>query len=460
MKSENINFSDSCNITLQSLSSIRRLTELLTMSLVVASFIFWAYPIFTNSLTADVNAQVNYGLKTFETRDLVIDLENGLTTEAQLTIPLIGKGPFPGVLLIHGSGVADKDYYVNDEIAPFKQISQYLSERGFAVLKYDKRGVGPNFTVANANVWGNLTFDDLKNDAQKALDVLMNQPEVDPNRISIIGHSEGTIITPRIAIDNPSKVKNIILMGAAANNTRDLVYFREVTLPLLYADRILDSNKTGVISISEAIKDPVFNFLTRNFTQLLNSTATNESNIQSNSQGQLYNNSGKKGYMNINAELKQKLIQQANALSTVLPGKKCVETGGCPIWLQSQFALRPNVEIIREMPHTTSILIQQGTTDIATPMQQAFMLQDALIDSKHPDHKLNTYPGLGHGFHRHSEWIPVKEGIQPYVLEDSFSWLADHSGFTNSYSSTDIFKPNSSSIEQIPNSFVTNVSSR
>ena len=105
---------------------------------------------------------------------------------------MLGKGPFPGVLLIHGSGVADKDYYVNNKIAPFKQISQYLSERGFAVLRYDKRGVGPNFTVSDANVWGNLTFNDLKSDAQKALGVLIKQPEVDPTKITIIGHSEGT----------------------------------------------------------------------------------------------------------------------------------------------------------------------------------------------------------------------------------------------------------------------------
>src|SRR5689334_9451530 len=155
--------------TLKSSSPITKFTELLTMSLLVVTLIFCVYPIFTDYLISNVYAQENYGLKTFETRDLVIDLGNGLTTDAQLTLPLIGKGPFPGVLLIHGSGVADKDYYVNKEISLFKQISQYLSERGFAVLKYDKRGVGPNFTVANANVWGNLTFNDLKSDAQKAL---------------------------------------------------------------------------------------------------------------------------------------------------------------------------------------------------------------------------------------------------------------------------------------------------
>ena len=58
-----------------------------------------------------------------------------------------------------------------------------------------------NFTI-DQNVWGNATVNDLIHDAEKALNVLIQQPEVDPKRISIIGHSEGTIIAPRVAIDN------------------------------------------------------------------------------------------------------------------------------------------------------------------------------------------------------------------------------------------------------------------
>ena len=48
-------------------------------------------------------------LQTIKYRNLVIDLGNGLKTNAQLTYPAVGKGPFPGVLLIHGTGPADKN---------------------------------------------------------------------------------------------------------------------------------------------------------------------------------------------------------------------------------------------------------------------------------------------------------------------------------------------------------------
>jgi uncharacterized protein len=142
-------------------------------------------------------------VQTIKSRNLVIDLGNGVKTNAQLTYPAIGKGPFPGVLLIQGTGVVEVVNSTfgfvqkNDPKVPktYPQIAQYLSERGFAVLRYDKRGVGANYTIADKNVWGNMTFNDLKHDAQKALAVLIQQPEVDPYKITIIGHSEGSMIS-------------------------------------------------------------------------------------------------------------------------------------------------------------------------------------------------------------------------------------------------------------------------
>src|SRR5215204_3254009 len=161
-------------------------------------------------------------IQTVKHRDLVIDLGNGIQTNAQLTFPAVGNGPFPGMLLVHGSGPVDMNETLSPDSKPFWQIAQYLSERGFAVLRYDKRGVGANSQIIDYNMWGNLTFDDLKHDAETALSVLTQQPEVDPSKITLIGHSEGTIIVPRIVIDqeenktSATTIKNIVLMGSAA----------------------------------------------------------------------------------------------------------------------------------------------------------------------------------------------------------------------------------------------------
>jgi dipeptidyl aminopeptidase/acylaminoacyl peptidase len=185
-----------------------------------------------------VYAQSN--LQTIKYRNLVIDLGNGIKTNAQLTLPSLGKGPFPGVILVPGTGPVDMneslgithiDNKTGQKIYPpsqtFFQISQYLSERGFAVLRYDKRGVSDeSFTYLDKNVYGNATFNDLKQDATKALAVLIKQPEVDPSKITIIGHSEGAMIAPRIVIENnnaTTKIKNIVLMGAVAQNLKELI---------------------------------------------------------------------------------------------------------------------------------------------------------------------------------------------------------------------------------------------
>lgn len=117
-------------------------------------------PMFSNPGTFDNSEKGAFAqpfVQIVKHRDLVIDLENGIQTNAQLTIPAVGNGPFPGVLLVHGSGPVDMNETIAPGVEPFWQISQYLSERGFVVLRYDKRGVGPvsptNFTILDANVW-------------------------------------------------------------------------------------------------------------------------------------------------------------------------------------------------------------------------------------------------------------------------------------------------------------------
>ena len=92
-------------------------------------------------------------IPTIKYRNLVIDLGNGVKTKAQLTFPATGKGPFPAVVLIQGSGAVDMNSTLTKNAKPFWEIAQYLSERGFAVLRYDKRGVGAtSYTVSNSNV--------------------------------------------------------------------------------------------------------------------------------------------------------------------------------------------------------------------------------------------------------------------------------------------------------------------
>jgi fermentation-respiration switch protein FrsA (DUF1100 family) len=192
-----------------------------------------------------------------------------------------------------------------------------------------------------------------------------------------------------------------------------------------------------MLSISEANQNPVFSTLAGNLTLLLETT--NGTKHQLNPKY----NTNNDAYISINNELKPKLIAQLKSLSVVTPGKKC--TGTCPIWFRSHYALEPTLNIIGNVPPKTSILILQGENDTQTPVHQAFLLQQALIDKRHPDHTLITYPNLGHLFYPSSEWQTGFGPIQQNVLADLYSWLEAHSGFTRTPTVMPSFYSSSSS---------------
>ena len=383
-------------------------------------------------------------LETIKYKNIVIDLGDGVKTNAQLTIPAVGNGPFPGVLLISGSGAQDMNssaiFIRIDNVTgakiypptPFFQIAEYLSERGFVVLKYDKRGVGENHTIVDSNVWGNMTINDLVQDANKALSVLMEEPEVDANRITVLGHSEGTVVTPRVAIDNHGNVKNIVLLGTVAQNISELLDYQIVHVPMLYAKQVLDKNHNGLLSVREASEDLTFQGmvggnLSLNLTQqnLQNDTISLKPEYNPNNDT----------YINIETELRPALVERAKLFpfpsSLSEPSDKCDSIAGCQIWWNSFLALDPNLNTISKVPSNTSILILNGENDTQTPVQQAFLLQQRLTDINHPDHILITYQNLGHLFYPASQWGTEFGPIQQYVLADIYAWLESHNGFTS-----------------------------
>ncbi|HEY7078597.1 MAG TPA: alpha/beta fold hydrolase [Nitrososphaeraceae archaeon] len=327
-------------------------------------------------------------LETVKNRNLTIDLGNGLKTNATLTYPAIGKGPFPGVILLPGSGAGGR-----------QADWSYLSERGFATLVFDKRGtngINPQ-PIIDTNIWGNATVNDLIHDAEKALNVLIQQPEVDHKRVSIVGYSEGGAIAPRVAIDNPTNVKNVVLMGTLAQNTgKAILYNQGIDLPLRYATQVLDKNHTGFVSIQLMAKVPLpFKFIipmsaaTTNDTKVILSAITKEF--------------GTSGYVSIDKQLKPLLMKSYENL-TALNLSKCNNTAGCPVLLRSYQMLIPNLSIIGNVSNSTGILLLNGENDSQVPVQQAFLLQQRLTEVNHPDYTLITYPNLGHCFCPSSQW--------------------------------------------------------
>ena len=310
-------------------------------------------------------------------------------------------------------------------------IAEYLSERGFAVLRYDKRGVGPNSTISDSNAWGNLTFDNLKQDAEKALSVLLQQPEVNATKkATLIGHSEGTNFPPRIAADNPDKVRNIVLMAPVAEKWTDIIYFQEVAYPLLYAENILDKGRLGQISVKEASKDPIFQKLVGgNLTQLLlNPTNVTDNNLT----GILHEQKNNKNddVISIEGVLKPALVrgyENETSINASQLSEKCIALYGCPSLGKSFSALPSVIGMIGNVSSNIGILILEGQNDSQTPLQQALLLQQRLTEANHPDHQIIVYPDLGHNFVPSNQWVSSGGQIPEYVLQDLFEWLSSPS---------------------------------
>ncbi len=137
----------------------------------------------------------------------------GVTLAGTLTLPK-GPGPFAAALLIAGSGPQDRDEsLVNHK--PFLVLSDYLTRRGIAVLRYDKRGIGKSTGSADT-----ATTMDLAGDAESAVSYLKSRREIDPGKIGLIGHSEGAMIAPSIAARSES-IPWIVLLAAPATKGED-----------------------------------------------------------------------------------------------------------------------------------------------------------------------------------------------------------------------------------------------
>jgi uncharacterized protein len=129
-------------------------------------------------------------------------------------------GPCPAVLLIPGSGQVDRDENAaRARLNVLHDIAFHLSEQGIAWLRFDKRGVG-----ASAGDYWETGFYDHVTDAGAALGFLKSQPDVCSDKVFLLGHSEGALISTRLAARGAQVAGVILLAGPAQNGERVLVW--------------------------------------------------------------------------------------------------------------------------------------------------------------------------------------------------------------------------------------------
>ncbi len=128
----------------------------------------------------------------------------------RLSVP-VGEGPFAAVLLVHGSGPNDRDETIGPN-KPFRDLAWGLATQGFVVLRYDKRTkVYPQKMLELVNT---ITVkEEVIDDALEAISLLRSIPEVDSQRIVVLGHSLGGYLLPRIGAADTGIAGLIVLAG-------------------------------------------------------------------------------------------------------------------------------------------------------------------------------------------------------------------------------------------------------
>ncbi|WP_255787428.1 alpha/beta fold hydrolase, partial [Bacillus cereus group sp. BfR-BA-01355] len=136
-----------------------------------------------------------------------------------LSIPK-GKGPFPVVVLIHGSGQRDRDETIA-AVKPFRDLAEGLATKGIAVLRYNKRTYEHESKTLSSPLH---TIDkETTDDALRAVCFLQNEQKIDRKQIYILGHSQGGMMVPRIIEKEKNhKIAGAIVMAGSARRIQDV----------------------------------------------------------------------------------------------------------------------------------------------------------------------------------------------------------------------------------------------
>ncbi|WP_158583018.1 serine aminopeptidase domain-containing protein [Ureibacillus yapensis] len=157
----------------------------------------------------------------------VIIGEGDFSLPGLLTIPK-GKGPFPVVVLVHGSGAHDMDesYY---GFKPFRDLAVGLANEGIAVLRYEKRTKTHPFKTGS-NPKGTMREETIL-DANLAVKKLTSIPEIDAKNIYVLGHSQGGLALPLILEnDKDGDIKGGIVAAGPADKFQDLLLWQNEQL--------------------------------------------------------------------------------------------------------------------------------------------------------------------------------------------------------------------------------------
>lgn len=313
----------------------------------------------------------------------------GITLAGTLTLPK-KEGLFPAVILISGSGPQNRDEELLGH-KPFLVLSDYLTQNGFAVLRFDDRGTGNSI-----GDFKTATTADFSTDVAAAISFLKTRKEINPKKIGLIGHSEGGIIAPMIA--SQCKDVNFIILLAGPGIPGD-------QLLLLQQARIAKASgqSDSVIQKSEELNKKAF--------EIVNKYTNPE-------------------------ELKTQMTQYITTISKDSPEKPENMSEEDFVNLQLTKILNPwMIYFLRYNPSLAlekvkcPVLAMYGDKDLQVPAKENIEAIKIAL-AKGGNHKLTSQvlPNLNHLFQECKTGIPneyatIEQTFSPIALAEILKWL-------------------------------------
>jgi hypothetical protein len=309
-----------------------------------------------------------------------------ISLSGTLTLPQ-GPGPFPVAVLLSDNGPRDRDETIEGH-RPFLVLSDHLTRKGIATLRFDKRGGGKS-----TGNYADATIEDFASDAQAAVTYLKTRKDLDPKRIGLIGHSEGGLIAPIVA-SHSTDIAWLVLLAAPALKGEDILLLQsELIMKVAGIDeeqisRTLDFNRQ-TYALARQEKDPAA------FETKLNDL------VQSSGMGAL--------------------VPPATLRAQVL-------TMASP-WFRYLLDYDPLPALQKTL---CPVLALNGQKDLQVPPKENLsIIQKALQDAGNKDSQTSEMPGLNHLFQHcptgsPSEYGAIEETMAPEALDAVSAWVLKH----------------------------------
>lgn len=321
------------------------------------------------------------------------NLKAGVKLVGILTLPS-DKGVFPAVLLITGSGPQDRDETIYGH-HPFLVLADYLTRQGIAVLRVDDRGVGES-----TGDFSQATSEDFASDVLAGVEYLKTCKEIDPKKIGLLGHSEGGLIAPIVAVKSPD-VAFIVLMAGPGLTGEEILYLQGALI----------SRAMGV-SEEDIIKKRQFN--EKIFSVLI---GEEDSEIAEERLRQMFEEDWEK----MSDEEKEQIGDSEVFLEAQLQNLLSP-------WLKFFLTYDPKPTLSKVK---CPVLAINGEKDLQVPPKENLSaIEEILKAGGNQSYTIKELPGLNHLFQTAqtglpAEYVKIEETISPVALKIVGDWILE-----------------------------------